>query len=215
MFRAAANTLIFILVTITPVLADYYKWTDKDGVTHFGESPPEQHRQDAVQYKEIGKARTDRLQIPATMRMAPADPASAGKPGRDGAAAATPVVIEQNAVFIPVTFTNTFGKVTTASLLLDTGANITVIHSDLAHRARAEVQWGGNVRVAGGGLVSAGVASFSQLAVGPYTTQNVKVAVIRDRGERKYDGLLGNDFLKQVSFQVDYRKNRVVWQGRQ
>jgi predicted aspartyl protease len=215
MFRLAILILGLGLATATPALGDYYKWTDKDGVTHYGQIPPEQHRQDAVQYKEIGKAKASQLRIPSTMRMAPAEQGAGGTPGQTGAPAATSVLIEHNAVYVPVTFTSTFGKVTTARMLLDTGANITVIHSDLAHRAGAEVQWGGSVRVAGGGLLSAGMASFRQLAVGPYATQNVKVAVIRNRGDRKHDGLLGNDFLKQVAFQVDYRRKRIVWQGRQ
>ena len=215
MFRVIIFIFTLGLVAVSPALGDFYKWTDKNGVTHYGETPPAQHRQDAVQYKEIGKAKTNRLQIPATMQVAPADPASGGKQGKAGAFAATPVLVEQNAVFVPVTFTSNFGKVTTANMLLDTGANITVIHADLAHRAGAEVQWGGTVRVAGGGMLSAGMASFNQLTVGPYTTRKVKVAVIRNRGDRKHDGLLGNDFLKQVAFQVDYRGKRIIWQGRQ
>ena len=55
----------------TAALSDYYKWTDKNGVTHYGQNPPEQHREDAVRYKEIQKVNPDRLQIPATMKMAP------------------------------------------------------------------------------------------------------------------------------------------------
>lgn len=143
MFRMVIFFLGFSLAAATPALADYYKWTDKDGVTHYGETPPEQHRQDAVQYKGIRQAKPGRFKMPTTMKMAPTDPALAGQQLHADRSPATPVLIEQNAVIVPVTFKSTFGKVVTANMLLDTGANITVIHADTAHRAGAQVQWGG------------------------------------------------------------------------
>ncbi len=125
----------------------------------------------------------------------------------------THVKILGNAVLVPVTLSRD-GNEVQATLLLDTGASITSIHSDVAARLRidgAQTQKTMGL-VAGGGVLEARRTKLSYVSVGPYTKSGLDVAIMEHKGPAvPYEGLLGMNFLRGLRYVIDFQNQTINW----
>ena len=123
----------------------------------------------------------------------------------------TPVTIAKNQILVPVTLSYLNKKVET-TLLLDTGANITVISEAVAEKLSLDNGLRSSAQVANGQTVKTSVAQVQSIQVGPKSISGHRVAVVPFVGkERNFDGLLGLDFLKHFGYDIDYRNSRINW----
>jgi clan AA aspartic protease (TIGR02281 family) len=125
----------------------------------------------------------------------------------------TGVRIVGNAVLVPVTLA-LGGQSAQVILVLDTGASMTTITSDVAYRLgiRMDKAPVGKMRVADGRNVEARVVRIERVEAGPYSKAGMVVAVLPQHGPSLgYDGLLGMDFLRDLHYYVDFRNRVINW----
>jgi len=126
----------------------------------------------------------------------------------------TKVTVIGNSVLVPVTLVYQ-GNQVDVQLLLDTGASITVINTDIADRLNVNLSTArkSRGRVVGGGVIEALQVTLSRLTVGPHTKENAVIVVVRHEGPgAKYDGLLGMDVLRGLKYIVDLEKQIITWE---
>lgn len=125
----------------------------------------------------------------------------------------TPVTILGNQVLVPVTLGKD-GYEVQAHLLLDTGAGITSIHSDVAarmHISEAKTQKGVG-QVVGGGLLQVRQTKLAYISAGPHTKSDLSVAIVEHKGPPvPYEGLLGMNFLRNLHYTIDFRNSTIKW----
>jgi predicted aspartyl protease len=184
--------LIFIIIlSILPATAkaEFYKYTDKDGVIHFLDDPAKIPRQYSKKIKTyFAGARTDNGNV-------------------------TRVRIIGNQVLVPVTLGYEDRQIQT-TLVLDTGASMTAIDSDMfegvnldASKTRAI-----SARVADGGIVTGRAVRIDYIEVGPHRLSNVYIALIPHQGPREnHDGLLGMNFLRNCEYRIDFENQQIYW----
>ena len=187
---AGALCLLATMVLTTPAAADLYQWTDGDGVRHYTSDPatiPEVYREGA---RDIGSPRvreapageTRRNVDPGVMRFS------------SGAPVVAPVLINGVAL----------------RLMVDTGADRTVISPAAAARTGLPIDGGRSVRilgVTGSALANEMVVSHMEVAgarVGP-----VRVIVL-ETPAGSLDGLLGRDVLDFFTLTVDGNAGRAT-----
>ncbi len=125
----------------------------------------------------------------------------------------TQVTILGNQVLVPVILAKD-GYEVRANLLLDTGASVTSIHSDVAARlhideARTQKTIG---QVAGGGLLLVRRTRLSSISVGPHTKADMDVAIVEHKGPPvAYEGLLGMNFLRNLRYSIDFGNRTINW----
>jgi predicted aspartyl protease len=143
---------------------------------------------------------------------------SGGRP----APRATSVAIQtmQNRYLVPVMLNGTHR----ATLLLDTGANITVLTPQLARRVGIDLPTGpgaskSKARVASGQEVEVSLVRVSSIMVGSARIDNLQVAVyeigVLDNSETPpltVDGFLGADFLSRFTMTIDPRAGKLTLQ---
>jgi hypothetical protein len=181
--RIAAGLLLVWAALIGPAAAELYQWTDGDGVRHYTSDPasiPEPYRAGA---RDIGSPRA---------RESPAV-----EPRRDGDASVmrfrggAPVVV-------PVTI-NGVGL----RLMVDTGADRTVISPAAAARTGLTVETGSQVKIMG----VAGSAMASELPVIQMDVAGARVGPVRvvvlETPTGSLDGLLGRDVLDYFTLTID------------
>lgn len=186
-----------------PAAAQMYRWTDDGGAVHYGhgvDSIPERYRAGA---RELALP-----PVPA----APAPVSAVGAPRR--AATATAIAGELARIpFTPgrriMTDVRLNGE-TTVQLLLDTGADVTVINP------RVVVALGLSTRSAIRASIRGVTGSTNALAyrVESMEVQGARVGpmhvVSHDIGTSDGDGLLGRDFLDHFKLTIDNREGVVV-----
>ena len=215
------------------VCADIYKYVDKNGTTHFvddlGKVPPEYRNQVTVREEKPGGA-TEGATPPAveTKGETPEEARTRRmleeleeKKRRDEEKSreefekslVTKVTIRGNQVLVPVTL-GYGGKEVQASLVLDTGAEMTVIHQATADRLNLLLTKRTGVRVGGGGVINARVAKLDYMRVGPYEAKEVQVWVVFPQGPpTKEDGALGMNFLRGLEYSVDFENQVIRWKA--
>lgn len=125
----------------------------------------------------------------------------------------TRVTIAGNQVFVPVTLSHG-DRMVEARLILDTGASITVISTDLAEKLNIDLERAPRRRaqVVGGGLVTAWHTRLDRLSAGPHTKTGIDVAVIpHNGGGFPIDGLLGMNFLRSYEYHIDFNNKAIKW----
>jgi clan AA aspartic protease (TIGR02281 family) len=124
----------------------------------------------------------------------------------------TRIVINGRQILVPVTINNGSKKVQ-AILLLDTGATTVALHSDLAQKLRLKPQKKAMVEVAGGKKIEMGVSVLSSIKVGSIEKKDISVCIIDSlHGSKAYQGLLGMNFLGDVNYRIDIKKQLMIWE---
>jgi len=217
--------------------AEFYKYVDKDGKVYYVDDLskiPEEYRQNVNVYPERydhlsneEKARAlerERRQIEEQQRQLEEQLESVRKleeaEKRKQAQEArqkllekteTKIIIDGNRILVPVILNNQ-GTDVDANLLLDTGASQIVVFRSVAEQLNIVALKKGRAQVAGGQHIYAEVGQISAFTVGPYTMKDVTVLIIAHEGEAvNYNGLLGMNFLKNVSYTIDYKNQLIRW----
>jgi predicted aspartyl protease len=126
---------------------------------------------------------------------------------------ATEVILADNQVLVPAALEYK-DKTVEALLLLDTGASISLIKSDVADKLgiTTEETKKGLGQVVGGGLILVFTTRGLRLTVGPHTKKGMEIGIVVHEGPPvRYDGLLGMDFLRNVRYTIDFEKHMIRW----
>ncbi len=126
----------------------------------------------------------------------------------------TPVIINGPQILVPVEVAYGNRKVK-VNLLLDTGASRTVLHRKSISRLDIDadegmVAYGVGV---GGYRIKTRMVKFRSIKVGPFKADGASAFIIEHRNNKSlHDGLLGMDFLRYLSYDIDYATQTIQWQ---
>lgn len=222
------SAVIFLIVSVLWIpfgaQCKFFRYIDKDGKVHFVDDvsriPPE-YREDLKIYqekydhlsesekadlreKERQKAEEYRRKfktIPKESRF------SGGKKTKD---LVTKVSIKGNHVLVPVHL-GSGRKKTTAMLVLDTGAEIMVLHTNVAAKLNIRSSQKATVKVAGGKKVPVKVVKLSYVQAGPHRKKDIQAVVMAPEGSVHYEGLLGMNFLRDLDYKIDFENQVIHW----
>jgi hypothetical protein len=126
----------------------------------------------------------------------------------------TKVRVIDHQVLVPVTLVYDNREIN-VTLLMDTGASSTVIHTDVADQLYINI-WkmkkvtGG---VFGGGTVDVHVVTMDVMKIGPHEIYSKNIGIVNHEGYKvKFDGLLGMDILSNYSYRLDMGKQQIIWE---
>lgn len=200
--RGVAFLVAALLLLGRPASAEaqIYRWVDETGVPHFSDgidSVPERYRATAV---------------PLGLRNAPSPPSAAGgAAGASGASAArgaagtggTEIRFEPGKAIVVEALLN--GS-TRTKLILDTGADRTVINPRILAAAGVSLTEGPGTQIRGvTGAAPVRGAQLDSIAVGDAKVGKL-VVISHDIGQGGVDGLLGRDFLEQFKVSIDSKE---------
>ena len=196
MFRATVSAVLLIVVLAVearPARAQIYRWTDEQGNSHYSQGL------DSVPERFRAAAR------PLVPERAPA-PATSGAAPRESTSTVIPFTPGKR-IYADARVNET----TSVRLILDTGADRTVI------APRALVAAGASTRAAGpGGTIrgATGTADVEIYSIDSLQVGNARVGkmvvVSHDINEPDTDGLLGRDFLDQFKVTIDSASGHVT-----
>ena len=186
--RRALGALALVLAAVSPAAAALYRWVDGAGVVHYTSEPesiPEMYR---------GSARAVDVPTAREPGVPSASPRGVVVPFASGA----PVMVEAHLNGVPL------------RLLLDTGADRTVISPVALGRAGIDVTRGVPINITGvtgssaASLVGVGRLDVAGMQVGP-----IGVVAHAVPGEG-IDGLLGRDVLDRFTVTFNAADNRAT-----
>jgi len=195
MIRGAVLVVAVVLLLGRAALceAQIYRWVDAQGVPHFSEgidSVPQEYRKTAV---------------PLGLRNAPAapsTPAAGGAPGAAGAPATGAAQIKFTPGG-PIIVEALINGNTPTKLILDTGADKTVINPRVLAAAGASLTQGPGGQIRGAtGTAPVRAVRVDSVAVGGAKVGRLMV-IAHDVEQAGVDGLLGRDFLEQFKVSID------------
>lgn len=225
-FRHCRNTgalllligLLMSLLLAPSIQAEIHSYIDDRGRKVFVDHPrkiPAKYRSQSRSFQEAEESLTDqqiqdlklqrsvksqRLKLKQELR----------KLEKKLATMETSVTIRGNQVIVPVRVVWR-GRPADLRLLLDTGASITVLHSNAVATLNPTARDSSYAQVAGGGLIKTERVVFDRLEVGPYKIKNKSTAVIENKRAAAFDGLLGMDILAGKQYEIDFANRKIVW----
>ena len=150
---------------------------------------------------------------PEAQALDPLRSGSVGPATRSAGRISVPVRVIGNLVVVAATVNGT-----PATLMVDTGANVTILSKAIAERADVTVPADARllpVRVAGGGTISVPFVPLKSLAIGAATVEDLDVGVYDVLpGTRRIDGLVGGDFLRHFRVALDHDARRLTLEVR-
>jgi predicted aspartyl protease len=180
---AAGLSLLVMTTLAAPAAAELYQWTDASGVSHYTSdlaSIPEPYRAGA---RDIGSPRAREAPAVDTRR----DGDASVMRFRGGAPVVVPVTINGVAL----------------RLMVDTGADRTVISPAAAARTGLGIETGSQVRIVGvAGSAVASELSAVQMEVAGARVGPLRVIVL-ETPTGSLDGLLGRDVLDYFTLTID------------
>ncbi|MBU1171066.1 MAG: retroviral-like aspartic protease family protein [Proteobacteria bacterium] len=241
--------LVLFLSLASDTRSEFYEYVDENGVKTFTDNPgiipeskiegiqvhkepyddlPEEERQEKIKadqaiLKELMEKREAERQRYDRIRRTREFSEEVSNRKKKLANSKTPVVIRNNQILVPVTI-GYQNKTVQSTLLLDTGATITVIHDNVAgqlginsgndddgyeRNADGKIAY---AQVAGGGLVRTQNLEVKFIKVGPKILQQHSICVMTYKGSSaSMQGLLGLDFLKHFKYDIDYKNSFIIW----
>jgi predicted aspartyl protease len=175
---------MILLLTALPLAAraDFFQYTDQAGTVVMVD---------------------DESKIPAKYRKK----TRTTKAGPAGDSKTTAVRLRGNQALVPVRLSY-HDTTVDAWLLLDTGATVTVISSNLAASTESRLS-----QLANGRVVQTSRTRVDFLAVGPKLKYNAEVAIMPSDGPAmEFDGLLGMNFLGDYRYHLDVNSQTIEWQ---
>lgn len=232
---------LFFLVLNYPFLlrAEFYRYVDKEGRTFYvddlGKVPPEYRDQinvykekyddlpadqrktelEADRQRQYERELEQQRQLELELQQAAEREAAERKLEEQRAGQKklqTPIRIEGNRIFVPVTLGNN-GVEVEALLLLDTGASQTVVHREVAVQLNIVALKKGLSQVAGGRQIYTELGAIDYLKIGPHTLKNATILIINHEGPPvNFKGMLGMNFLKNFKYELNFEKQLILWQ---
>ena len=213
----------------TRVRCEFFKYVDENGKVHYVDDIsriPPKYREELKVYKdrfddlsdsekrdliEREARKSKKLQQEIESRLKEAELRRLERAQKSNEGRVTEVVIVGNHVLMSTTIG--YGrKEVTVKLVLDTGAEIIVLHEDVAKKLNIKASRKGAVKVAGGKKVDVGVATLGYVQVGPHRKADIYAVIMKPEGRLHYDGLLGMNFLKDLQYTIDFENQLVRWQ---
>ena len=189
--------VLLLLGPATASWAEIYRWIDERGVANYAEgleSVPQQYRSSAV---PVGLSNAPAAPAAAPVAAGPGGPGAAGK--ATGSGGAQVKFTPGKAVIVEVLLNGS----TTTKLILDTGADLSVINPRALVAAGVSLTEGRRAEMRGAtGTASVQTVQVDSVAVG--TAKVSKLPVIsHDIEQDGVDGLLGRNFLDQFKVSID------------
>jgi len=191
--------------------AEYYKYRDADGVLRFSDTLPEEYADQAEVYQGSTTAPLPEKSVPKPARLA-RPPVPPPQPRVQPDWEETKFTLLVNRIVLPVEIVGTRGRAK-VNLIMDTGAQKTF----LWRPAIPPIGLPKVGRIRASGITGSKYASFVRVAklnIGPYSLRKAVVATMNPgRYNAHYDGLLGMDFLMKVKYEIDFKRQVIIWKG--
>jgi len=212
--------LSLILCSVAPVYAEIYQYEDKTGKKIYVDSLSKvpQEYQDQLTSRKLQQQNLTQEQVEALEYQT--NKANAlfligserSKIQTQLKKWVTPFQLSGQRIIVPVKVY--YGhRSKQVSLIMDTGASVTVVHRSALTSLNPAYRKGANARVADGSVVKTQSIHFDRMEIGPYKAENIVSTVIDYQGGGgQAQGLLGMDFLYNAKFDLDKENKQIIWE---
>jgi clan AA aspartic protease (TIGR02281 family) len=194
-------TGVILLLLLLPAHGNIYKWTDRNGKVHFTDNidaVPAEYRQQVEEKTTITPS--ERLQTAPPSALPAATRPEAG----------TSYVVPLRRVGNTMTTEVVLNGVLKLSLMVDTGASLTLLSTATAKRLALNLEDTTVLPLRSvSGIFLAPLTKLNSLAVGNATVRDVDV-VVYDMSSGTEDGLLGMSFLDNFQVTIDATKGQMT-----